>query len=493
MNSLSRQSGLPRRSPWRRRAEREGGLPAWATALDVAAVLMALIAISVALFGGFRIFVFDGRLSVTDWIRPALVGVIAIAIRHALLRRDPLPQRLARSVAAWWRRPDTKLVLPIHLASRLGVLLVGFLAVVQIGFPPDSSNRWTIYSNEFLDLPARWDTGWYLGIASTGYSYVADEQNQSQQNIAFFPAYPMSIRLLSVFTGRHTLWAGVAVSLLAFYLALTYFLRLARDLLQDEEKSAAALMLLASYPFAIYFSAAYTEALFLLTLLGAVYHLHKDQLVRAAAWGFVCGLTRPNGALLSIVLALMAVKPMWDAVRWRLILPPPTGWDTMVRRVLAAGAPGFGMLAYSAFIWRLTGNPFMWTIQNVAWGRTYRSLDALVSDRVGFILDHGLYAYVSTQSIDLLYSLAVALALAAVWPIYRRWGLPLAIFIPLTILPPMSAGGLLSMGRVTSILFPVFLWMADAMPARHRAAWIGLFALLQGFVAIMFFTWRPLF
>ena len=90
------------------------------------------------------------------------------------------------------------------------------------------------------------------------------------------------------------------------------------------------------------------------------------------------------------------------------------------------------MLAFSAFIYRLTGNPFKWTMQNVAWGRVYRSLDSLVSDRVGFIANNGLYSYASTQTIDFFYSLAVLLALAAVWPVYRRFGLPFAVFILIT-------------------------------------------------------------
>ena len=59
-------------------------------------------------------------------------------------------------------------MLPIHLTSRLGVLAVGFLAVILIGFPPEAEKRWRIYSNDLLDLPARWDTGWYLGIATAG-------------------------------------------------------------------------------------------------------------------------------------------------------------------------------------------------------------------------------------------------------------------------------------------------------------------------------------
>lgn len=468
-------------------------LPRWATALDVVAVVMALVAISVVLGGGFRVWVFDHRLSVTEWWRPALWSVLAIGIRHALVRRQPLPQRLAANLLAWWRSPDTRTVLPIHLATRFGVLAVAFLAVLLIGFPPEATSRWRIYSNDLLDLPARWDTGWYLGIATEGYRFDPNARADYQQNIAFFPAFPMSMRYLSVVLGRQPLWTGVAISLVAFFVALTYFLRFARSLLKDESQAVTAVMLLAAYPFAVFFSAAYTEGLFLLTLMGAVYHFHQNQLGRAVFWGLLCGLTRPNGALLSIVLAMMAISPLWDAVARRLVLPPPGGWRPIAVRVLAAGAPGYGMLAFSAFIYRLTGNPFAWTAQNAAWGRVYRGLDSIVSDRVGFIANNGMYSYASTQTIDLFYSLAVLLALAAVWPVYRRFGLALAIFIPITILPPLAAGGMLSMGRVTSILFPVFLWMAAAIPARHRTAWIALFAMLQGFVAVMFFTWRPLY
>ena len=125
----------------RRSAQREGGLPKWAAALDVIAVVMALVAISVAVAGGFRIWVFEARLSVTDWMRPALWSVIAIAIRHAIVRRDPLPQRVVASLKRWWQSADTRVVLPIHLSSRFGVLLVGFLAVQLVGFPPEAASR----------------------------------------------------------------------------------------------------------------------------------------------------------------------------------------------------------------------------------------------------------------------------------------------------------------------------------------------------------------
>jgi hypothetical protein len=234
--------------------------------------------------------------------------------------------------------------------------------------------------------------------------------------------------------------------------------------------------------------------LFLLTLVGAVYHFRQDQLWRSAFWGFLCGLTRPPGCFLSVVLGLMAIAPLRSAFAQGATADrAPIDSRGLLRRLLAASAPGLGMLTFSAFIYRLTGHPFQWTMQNAAWGRVYKGLDEIVTDRVAFIANNGFYAYLSTQTIDLFYTLAVILCLAAVWPVYRRLGWPYAVFIVLNVLPPMSAGGMLSMGRVTSVLFPVFLWMGAAVPPRHRVAWITAFAVLQGFVAVMFFTWRPLF
>jgi hypothetical protein len=465
-------------------------LPLWARALDAVAVATAILTLSVAITGGFRVNVLGARVSITEWWRPLAVLAIVVIVRHAITRLDPLPRRIASGSAHWWRAADTRAVLPIHLASRLGVLAVGFLAVILIGFPPEADKRWRIYDNDLLDLPSRWDTGWYLGIATTGYSYAPDSTAQYQQNIAFFPAYPMAMRALSPLFGRHTLWTGVAISIGAFYFALVYLLRLARSDLGNDDQAAATVALMATYPFAVFFSAAYTESLFLLTLVGAVYHFRRDELWRSAIWGFLCGLTRPPGCFLSVVLALIAIAP---AIKRTAAGDRQVAWNSIAARLLAASAPGLGMLAFSAYNYQLTGNPFQWTMQNAAWGRVYRSLDSLVSDRFAFISNYGFYSYASTQTIDLFYSLAVVLCLAAVWPVYRRFGLPYAVLIIVNLLPPMSAGGMLSMGRVTSVLFPVFLWLGAVIPPHQRTAWITCFAVLQGFVAVMFFTWRPLF
>jgi hypothetical protein len=247
--------------------------------------------------------------------------------------------------------------------------------------------------------------------------------------------------------------------------------------------------LLAAYPFALFFSAGYTEALFLLALVGAMYHFRRGELWAAAGWGLLAGLTRPNGAFLSVVLGLMVLEQAWRAWRAGAVFR----WAEHLDRLAAAATPGIGMLFYSTFIMFLTGSPFEWTAQNAAWGRTYRSLDTVFTDRLGYVTEHGIYSYASSQALDMFYLASVVFILAAVWPVYRRFGLPYAVLLLVNLLPPMAAGGLLSIGRVTSTLFPAFLWLGAAVPARHRSAWLVAFALLQGFAAVMFFTWRPLY
>jgi hypothetical protein len=274
----------------------------------------------------------------------------------------------------------------------------------------------------------------------------------------------------------------------AFFWALLYFLRLAREHLGDEDRAVAAVVFLAAYPFALFFSAPYSESLFLLAMLGTVWHFRRGELWRAGAWGLLTGLTRPNGAFLSVVLGLMvADRVLRDARTSR------ARWAEHVDRLAVAATPGIGMLIYSTYILFLTGSPFQWTAQNAAWGRTYRGLDTLVTDRVAFVSQYGLFHYASNQTLDLFYLVSVLFVLVSVWPVYRRWGAPYAVLLLVNLLPPLALGGMLSIGRVTSTLFPAFLWLAAVVPARHRAAWAVGFAALQSFAAVMFFTWRPLY
>src|SRR5262249_30969722 len=335
----------------------EPTLPLWARAADVAASVFAFAAASIYATGGLRELTPLGRVSMTSWPRPAALAILLLVVRH--LRHPPpsIPHRLPSALAGWVAAGDARAVWPVFVSTRVGIVLVGFFGIAMVGYAPGTP-PWRTYANDFYNLPARWDTGWYLSIAEHGYVWH-DVMAGRMQNIAFFPAYPLLIRAATPFVGGQPMAAAVGISFGAFFFLLCYLFGLARGAIGDD-RAATAVALLAAYPFALFFSTAYTESLFLLAAVGACYHFECDELWCAAGWGVLAGLARPNGCLLSVVLGLIAVRRGLTA-----------------RRLAAAAAPGIGLLMFSAYIYSLTGHPLEWAHNHAAYGRTYRSLDLL--------------------------------------------------------------------------------------------------------------------
>jgi hypothetical protein len=151
------------------------------------------------------------------------------------------------------------------------------------------------------------------------------------------------------------------------------------------------------------------------------------------------------------------------------------------------------MLAYSAYIYDLTGDPFMWIRLQAAWGRENVGVVSFLAGEVRSVGEQGAYGYATGNVPNLLNALAALLVAASVMPVWRGFGAPAALLLAVNLLPSLASGGWLSVGRATSVLFPVFLWLADVVPVRHRVIWTCAFAALQAFAAVLFFTWRPLF
>jgi len=466
--------------------ERPRTLPVWVRVADVLGLALAGLALITAQGGGFRLRAGDVRVSVTSAWRIALAAAVILLVRHVAHRKYPVYRRIWSGLRAASRADGLREVLPAWTLSRFGVLLVGLLAVGSLGFR-DNTVPFRLYENEIINLPARYDAGWYLNIAAEGYR--AYFPASVQQNIAFMPALPMLMRIGGRLLGGQPLWAGQVVVLVAGLWGFMYVYRLARSDLGDANRAGLAVALLAAYPFAVFFSAVYTESIFLLCCAGGFYHAMRREHWRTAAFALLCGFTRPNGFLLAVPLALVALWPgIADAWRRR-----SAGFAAGVGRavrdsvpsIIAAGAAGVGVVAFSAFVFALTGHPLAWLEAHSAWGRTFGSWVTK-----GPFQEGGLYQYLLTQPADALNFVAIVGFLAAIWPVTRRLGVPYGVFLAVNLIPPFLMGGTLSIGRVTSVMFPVFIWLASVVPPGHRAAWLTLFALLQGWGATLFFTWR---
>jgi hypothetical protein len=469
-------------------------LPRWARVLDVLCVLFIVMATIVSVSGGFRVRVGGVWIGVTTPY-PLLLWAVVIAVgRHVAAPQRPLFRDGLRTSIEWLRASAVREATATLVGTRPIMFFVGYLAVFMFGFA-DSRPPFRHFDNELMNLPVRWDAGWYLDIATGGYHLMP---GAVQQNVVFFPAYPMLVRGVGRLLGGKLfgyVLGGTLVSLVAFWGALIYLYAFTRDAL-GQETARGALWLVAAYPFAVFFGGIYTESLFLLGVVATFYHFTRQQFGRAAFWALLVGLTRLNGALLSIPLVMLIVSSWLP--RFAVHRPGRTAWSPSIsmrgrplaKALAVAAMPPLGLLMFAAFIWRLTGDATAWATGHAAWGRTYEGLGSLVVNEVSLLVGSGLRGTVSYDAVN---ALGALFALATVWPVARRIGPAYALFILLNVLPGLFVGGFLSAGRFSSVLFPAFVWLADAIPAGHRSAWIVSFAAFQAYNAALYYTWRPLF
>ncbi len=454
--------------------------PRWVVWIDWLAVVLILLAVCLFFFGGFREQILGVSISIKSWDRMLAAAALLTGIRHARVMNPSMPRLCARQASVFWRSEARRDVWPAFISTRLTVLLVGYLAVITFGTPP-AMERFRVSHNQFDNLLARWDVGWYLDIVRLGYQW--DGNPERQQSVVFFPALPIFTRAIGLFLGKHWLAAGLIVSLSAFFLALVYLYRLARDVL-DPERARLAVWAMAAYPFSAYYSVPYTEALYLLCSLAAFFYVSREHWWRAAAFAYVLALCRPNGFLIALPLGILVVQHM---IRERRVVPAACA---------PLLAPAAGILTYSLFLYVKFGDPLAWRKGQLAWGRSYpgvwSGLQAIWTDRYDEIARHGFYQYSITAPYDLINSLAAVFVLASIVPTIRRFGVAYGVFILVNILPPLMVGGMMSIGRMTAVLFPAFLWIGAVVPARYTPALIAVFCTIQGLVTALFFSWRPM-
>jgi Gpi18-like mannosyltransferase len=152
----------------------------------------------------------------------------------------------------------------------------------------------------FLGVWQRFDTLWYVKIATQGYS-------PDDGSTVYFPLYPLLIKLLGKVLLENHLLAALLISNLAYVGVLFYLYKLAEMELGKGAAGRTALYL-AVFPTSFFFLAAYTESLFLLLTLAALYYAQKKPWWLAGALGFLASLTRLQGIVLAIPLLYMYLR-----------------------------------------------------------------------------------------------------------------------------------------------------------------------------------------
>jgi Mannosyltransferase (PIG-V) len=195
----------------------------------------------------------------------------------------------------------------------------------------------------------QWDSWWFTEIASKGYWPKAT---------AFFPLYPLLIRAVSEVLRISTGAAAILISTVCFVVGLYFFLRLVRlDL--DRKRAVRALLVLVLFPTAFYFSVGYTESLFLLLTVLALYALRRGRWAIAGVWGGLAAVARNTGVALGLPFLIEYFQQWRKRPR-----PRPHPWGALWVLLI-----GVGTAAYFVYLWVRFGSPLVFVHAESEYGR----------------------------------------------------------------------------------------------------------------------------
>ncbi|MFC4769955.1 hypothetical protein [Effusibacillus consociatus] len=331
-----------------------------------------------------------------------------------------------------------------------------------------------------IDNFYKWDSGWYGSIVEKGYT---------PKSSAFFPLYPMLI-----YAGHHLFslsipMAGALISNLAFLAMLYFAYKLLR--VDYEQKDARKIMwLLCLFPTSYYFSAVYTESLFLLLMAITLYCIRTQNWTGALASGWFVSITRNTGVFLTVPYALETFKiktwgdlfsflrgskTHWIQIRWKpffLVFLMPLPFFAYMGYLWFKFQDSFAFMHSQDQFGRGSLNPFVTIYKGYETNLAY----LLKTDHIEW---YGIYYFVEV--------FVVSLALLVLVGTIRKLRLSYWIIILYSVLIPLSAPAngqvidyFVSFIRYSLVIFPLFIGLYELIKGKKPLylLTLGIFAVL---------------
>jgi Gpi18-like mannosyltransferase len=191
-----------------------------------------------------------------------------------------------------------------------------------------------------------WDVLWWLSVSEVGY--VADPKLDAEQNVVFYPLFPLMIHGLCRL-GLHPIVAALLIANGSMLLVICLLYRL----VVRRSGVAAARWTLAcwlSFPAAFFGVVPYSESLMALFTVLAMQTLLDGKYVSTGLW---CGLAS-------------ALKNQGVILAGALVIPLMTG-PRRIRALIGLACSGLGLLGYMAFLHNQYGDPFLYVAIQKQW------------------------------------------------------------------------------------------------------------------------------
>jgi hypothetical protein len=439
-------------------------------------------------------------------------GEIGLSAPLARLRSDSARIAAVRDVwkGIWMSR------LLVWSAAVCTISALGYGPARRV-FDPPGSTRGFGWLGDVLAAPAaRWDAAWYLTIAH--YGYRPDLGGFTAPRDAFFPLYPIGVRALSGF-GAPPVLAGVLLSLLALALGLYALHRLTTleaarlHLGGGRELARLTVLTCALGPMAFFFSAVYSESLYLALSAGAFLCARRGRWPLAAACAALAAATRSSGVVLALPLALLYLYgPREDRPADRDRSPihaPFRGRSGIVVRAARRLQPRYrlrtdaawlalvptGIVLYGAYLGLAGGEPLAPLHAQSGWSRHFAGpFGGVWSGVLAGLRGIGHTGTAATHNLVLLaFLVAGAAALIGVLRLLPfAYGAYVLAALALPLSYPVSSQPLMSLPRFLLVLFPLNIWLAARLLRRPRLtrALLAASAVGLAFFTAAFSTWH---
>jgi Gpi18-like mannosyltransferase len=348
------------------------------------------------------------------------------------------------------------------IVTRFAIIVIAELAAVIIG------QRAGTHVQEsrtlLLAVWGRWDAVHYIDIATNGYHGT---------DMAFFPLLPLLIGVLGRAIGNHLI-AGLVISNVAFFFALLFLYKLVEHEF-DRAVARRAIFYISIFPTAVFFSAVYTESLFLMLTVASFYYMRERQWWLAGAIGLLASLTRIEGILLAVPFAI----EWWSAHRENTA----AGAKNLVPIVLIP----LGLVIFMAYLWVLNGDPLYFSHVQSHWNRQLAAPWTSIGNSFHKIATAVGPQTVAQQVLELVFTALMIGVLAGGW---RKLKASYVAYMSLSILMPLCTSSLMSMPRFALVLFPMFAILAlwGGRPRINNAI-VALSLPLLGLFTVLFADW----
>lgn len=341
---------------------------------------------------------------------------------------------------------EYRLLILCFVIWKISLLAISFLVQNFLPFNPTypySNELISNYKHFFVYIWGGFDGVHYLNISQNGYA--------SQFTQAFLPTYPILIKIFT-FGFIPPLYVGVLINNICFLASLIVVKKVFTSMSISSNYKFFVILYFV-FPTSFFFSAVYTEGLFLLLSVMVFYYFSKEKYFYTGLFGAIGSSVKLIGAFIFPVLIMSLVFVSLRKIKvsknlfWLLIIPA-------------------GLIAYMVFL-QIQFGDFLYFLHAQNYFGNARSSNFVLLPQVVF---RYMKIFATVPIFTTMYFISVLELLSAAFFIliplilYKKIPLNWLLYSLTIVVVPSLTGTFSSMPRYVLMSFPVFMLVSKLKP-----------------------------